>query len=140
MFSIITMASSTTKPVEIVSAISVRLLRLWPSRYITAKVPTIDNGTAALGMIVADGVRRKMKITATTSAIVRSKENSTSLTDARMVLVRSVNTVTLIEAGRDSVHVGSSALMRSTTVMMLAPGCRWTFRMTAGIRFIVAAW
>jgi hypothetical protein len=39
-----------------------------------------------------------------------------------MVLVRSVNTLTLIEAGSDCVSVGSSALMRSTTVMMLAAG------------------
>ena len=31
---------------EIVSAISVRLLRLYPSRYITANVPTSDNSTA----------------------------------------------------------------------------------------------
>ena len=39
MFSIITIASSTTKPVEIVSAINDRLSRLNPSRYITANVP-----------------------------------------------------------------------------------------------------
>ena len=35
MFSIITIASSTTKPVEMVRAISVRLFRLYPRRYIT---------------------------------------------------------------------------------------------------------
>ena len=54
MFSIMTIASSTTKPVEIVKAIRERLLRLYPSRYITPNVPTNDNGTAILGMIVAD--------------------------------------------------------------------------------------
>ncbi len=53
MFSIITIASSTTKPVEIVSAINVRLFRLNPIRYMTPKVPTSDNGTAAAGMTVA---------------------------------------------------------------------------------------
>ena len=37
MFSMTTMASSTTKPVEMVSAISERLSRLKPSRYITAE-------------------------------------------------------------------------------------------------------
>ncbi len=54
MFSIITMASSTTKPVEIVSAIRDRLSSEYPSRYITPKVPTMDSGTAMLGMTVAD--------------------------------------------------------------------------------------
>ena len=34
---------------EIVSAISVRLFRLKPARYMTAKVPTSDSGTATLG-------------------------------------------------------------------------------------------
>ena len=51
MFSIITIASSTTNPVEIVSAINVRLLRLNPMRYMAPNVPTSDNGTAAAGMI-----------------------------------------------------------------------------------------
>src|ERR1700730_5689408 len=43
MFSIITIASSTTNPVEIVSAISERLSRLKPTRYMATKVPTSDN-------------------------------------------------------------------------------------------------
>ena len=46
-----TMASSTTKPVEMVRAISERLLRLKPRRYMTPKVPTSESGTATLGMI-----------------------------------------------------------------------------------------
>src|ERR1700747_3466697 len=99
MFSIITIASSTTKPVEMVSAIKVKLLRLYPSRYITPKVPTRESGTATLGMIVADKVRRNKKITMTTSATVSTKVNCTSLTEARMVAVRSVSTETSIEAG-----------------------------------------
>ena len=53
MFSTITIASSTTKPVEMVSAISDRLSRLYPSRYIAPNVPTSDSGTATLGMMVA---------------------------------------------------------------------------------------
>ena len=53
MFSSTTMASSTTKPTQSVSAISERLFRLKPSRYITAKVPMIESGMAMLGMIVA---------------------------------------------------------------------------------------
>ena len=49
MFSIITMASSTTKPVEMVSAIKVRLFRLKPRAYIAPKVPTSDSGNGHTG-------------------------------------------------------------------------------------------
>ena len=75
IFSIMTMASSTTNPVAIVSAISVRLFRLYPRRYITPNVPTSDKGTATLGITVPDAVRRKRKITKTTSAIVSISSN-----------------------------------------------------------------
>jgi hypothetical protein len=67
MFSIITMASSTTNPVAIVSAMSDRLLSENPARYMTPNVPTSDNGTAMLGMMVAEALRRKKKMTSTTS-------------------------------------------------------------------------
>ena len=58
MFSIITMASSTTKPVAMVSAIRDRLFKLKFVRYMTAKVPISDSGTDRLGMIVAGTLRR----------------------------------------------------------------------------------
>ncbi len=124
IFSIMTMASSTTNPVEIVSAIKVRLFRLKPARYITPNVPTIESGTATLGMMVADTLRRNRKITMTTSATVSISSNSTSDTDARMVMVRSVSTSICTAAGRLLFNKGSSFVMRSTTWMMLAPGCR----------------
>ncbi|MNE30347.1 hypothetical protein D3C80_1238570 [compost metagenome] len=50
MFSSTTMASSTTRPVARISAISDRLLSEKPHRYMTAKVPTSDTGTARLGI------------------------------------------------------------------------------------------
>src|SRR2546423_10835638 len=99
MFSIMTIASSTTKPVAIVIAINDKLLRLNPARYITAKVPTNDNGTDRLGMMVADAVRRNRNITSTTSTTARPSSNSTSATEARIVVVRSVNTATSTAAG-----------------------------------------
>src|SRR5262245_41343107 len=123
MFSIMTIASSTTNPVEIVRAIRERLLRLYPNKYITPKVPTSDKGTAMLGMTVADRVRKKRKITITTSAMVNINSNWTSSTDARIVVVRSVKTETSIEEGSEALSCGSSFSMRSTTLMMLAPGC-----------------
>src|SRR2546421_12679712 len=103
MFSIITIASSTTKPVEIVSAIIVRLLSENPAKYITANVPTSDNGTEKLGMIVAGRLRRNTKITITTSTTASSSSNCTSCTDARTVTVRSVSTLTSMPAGNVAV-------------------------------------
>ncbi len=133
MFSIMTMASSTTNPVAMVSAIRVRLLSEKFSRYMTAKVPTSDRGTATLAMKVAWGLRRKTKITATTSRTDSSSSNSTSCTEARMPVVRSVTTVTLIPAGRPAVSPGRAFWIWSTVVMTLAPGWRWTFSTMAGV-------
>ena len=65
--------------------------------------------------------------------------NSTSFTDARMVVVRSVRTDTFTAAGRVLCSRGSSFWMLSTTWMMLAPGCRWMLTITAGWSFIHAA-
>ena len=101
IFSIMTIASSTTKPVEIVRAIKLRLFRLNPSRYMAPKVPTRDNGTAAPGMTVPERVRRNRKITITTSATASISSNCTSRTDARMVVVRSVSTETWMDDGNE---------------------------------------
>ena len=58
MFSIITMASSTTKPVPIVSAISDRLSRLKPEKYMTPKAVISDSGSATPAIRVARSERR----------------------------------------------------------------------------------
>jgi len=128
MFSSMTMASSTTNPTERVSAISERLSRLYPSWYITANVPTIEKGRARLGMIVADTLRRKRKITRTTRHTVRSSVNFTSSTDSRIGCARSLRTPSWTDAGSCCARSGSSALMRSTTSTVLVPGCRWIAR------------
>src|SRR4029077_6181705 len=128
--------SSTTNPVEMVSAISDRLSRLNPAIYMTAKVPTSDSGTERLGIKVADGLRRKTKITATTRTIASPSSNSTSATEARIVVVRSVSTVTSTDAGSEACSAGNIALILSTTAMTLAPGWRWMFMITAGVVFI----
>src|SRR5258708_30070025 len=96
MFSITTIASSTTKPVEIVSAINERLSRLYPQRYITPKVPISEIGTTTPGMMVARQLRRKRKTTRITSTIEISRVSSTSATEARIVVVRSSTTAILI--------------------------------------------
>ena len=81
MFSNITIASSTTKPTDNVSASRDMLSTVKPSAYITANVPMIDIGNAKLGISVAEAFRRKRKITNTTRAIARNKLNFTSSTD-----------------------------------------------------------
>ena len=102
-------------------------------------MPSNESGTATLGITVAASVRRKRKITVTTSAIVIISSISTSWTEARIVVVRSVRIVTFTAEGSEARSCGSSVLMRSTTAMMFAPGWRWMLRMTAGTRFIQAA-
>ncbi len=77
-FSSITIASSTTKPTESVRAIRDRLSRLYPSRYMTEKVPTSEPGSARLGISVADKLRKNMKITRTTRPIVMRSVTLTS--------------------------------------------------------------
>src|SRR5881275_68318 len=139
MFSIMTIASSTTNPVAIVNAISDRLLRLNPARYITAKVPTSESGTDKLGIRVADGLRRNTKITITTSTTARPSSNSTSATEARIVVVRSVSTATSTAEGSAVLNCGKSAWTRSTTSMTLAPGCRWILTITASSVLVQAA-
>ena len=79
MFSITTMASSTTNPVEMVMAISERLSRLYPNRYITANVPISETGTATPGMSVARPLRRKTNTTRMTRPMEISSVRSTSL-------------------------------------------------------------
>ncbi len=78
-------------------------------------------------------------MTMTTRAMVRIRVNCTSFTEARIVVVRSVRVVISMEEGSEALSWGRSRLMRSTTAMMLAPGWRWMFTMTAGCSFIHAA-
>jgi hypothetical protein len=135
MFSIMTIASSTTNPVAMVSAMSDRLLRLYPSAYMKPKVPTSESGTAMLGMSVARTLRRKTKMTATTRPMVMTSVRSTSSTEARTVSVRSLTTLTSMPRGSDACSCGRSAFTRSATWMTLAPGWRCTLRMMARSSF-----
>src|SRR3984885_6805032 len=101
MFSITTMASSTTKPVEIVSAISDKLSSVYPHIYITPNVPTSDRGTAILGMAVAQMLRRKKKTTRITRTMERTSVSCTSFTEARIVTERSCAMAILIDGGME---------------------------------------
>ena len=139
MFSIITIASSTTKPVAMVNDINVKLLIENPHKYITPKVPTSESGTTTPGMIVAADVRRNTKITSTTRAIANNSSNWTSLTEALIVSVRSVITSKSNESGKDARSCGRRFFTLSEVSITFAPGCLWTFKTIAGTSFAQAA-
>ena len=132
MFSTTTMASSTTKPVAMISAISDRLFRLKSHRYMTAKVPISETGTARLGISVARPLRRNRKTTRITSATEISRVSSASSSDARIDGLRSSITFSLTCGPSSSCSTGSCAWMASVASMMLAPGWRVTISSTAG--------
>src|SRR5712691_12152323 len=119
MFSIITIASSTIKPTEMVSAISEMLSRLKPATHMTAKVASNDKGTAMLGITVAQIVRRNRKMTMTTRVIVSIIVNCTSWTAARVTCVRTTINSTLTEGGIDCSSFGINSLIVSTSAMVL---------------------
>ena len=89
-----------------------------------ASAPISDSGTDRLGMMVAGMLRKNRKMTITTKPTASASSNSTSSTEARMVVVRSVSGVTVIAAGSEALSEGNSLLMLSTTWMTLAPGWR----------------
>ena len=59
-----------------------------------------------------------------TSVTASTKVNSVSCSEARIVVLRSMATVTLISAGIAASKGGNSAFTLSTVSMMLAPGWR----------------
>ncbi len=124
MFSITTIASSTTNPVEIVSAISDKLSRLYPHRYMIANVPISDTGTATLGISVARQFRKNTNTTKMTRITDKISDRSTSFTDARIVVVRSSTISESMPCGIVALMYGSASRMRFTVAMMFAPGCR----------------
>jgi len=140
MFSSMTMASSTTKPIERVSASNDRLSMLKPRGYMSANVPTIDSGKARLGMIVARTLRRKRKITRTTNPSASSMVNLTSLTEARIDSERSNRTFSSTDGGSCCCSTGSSAFTAVATRTVLVPGCRCTARMTERCRCCALAY
>jgi hypothetical protein len=89
MFSSITIASSTTKPIERMSAIIDRLFRLKFSTFITANVPRIEKGSASAGISVAEALWRNAKMTATTRTSVMSIVHWMSEKASRMFFDRS---------------------------------------------------
>ena len=75
----------------------------------TAKVATMVTGSVRLEMIVAVMLRRKMKITVTTSTNVSYSVSLTSCTDSRIDADRSVRMSSSTDGGSCSRNVGISS-------------------------------
>ena len=88
----------------------------------TPKVPKIDIGTATLGMMVALTLRRNRNTTTVTSITANTSVSSVSCSEARIVVLRSMATLTFMSAGMAASRCGSSAFTASTVSMMLAFG------------------
>ena len=123
MFSIMTMASSTTNPIEIASAISDRLSIENPASHMPAQVPASASGTETPAAIVGVIRRRKTNTTSMTRKAVAISVHCMSWTLARMVPVRSTSVEISTPAGSHSFSSGISALTRSTVSMTLASPC-----------------
>jgi len=87
-------------------------------------VPISETGTATLGISTARALRRNANTTRITRQIAMSSVTSTSCSEARIVVVRSIIIRTLMPCGIDASSAGSDAVMRSTVSMMFALGWR----------------
>ena len=99
-FSIITMASSTTKPTEHASAISDRLSMEKPAHHIMAQVPASASGTVTPAAIVVAARRRNTNTTIITSAMAASSVSCMS-DDAGADHLGAVGWITDVDVGRD---------------------------------------
>ena len=125
MFSIITIASSTMKPTEIVSAISEMLSRLKP-----ADIHDREGGEQRQRHRHARDHGRpnraqEQEDDEITRVIVSSIVNCTSRTAARVTSERSSIRSTWTDGGIDCSSFGISALIVSTSAIVLAPGAFW---------------
>src|SRR5262249_55682580 len=98
---------------------------------ITENVPTTEKGSARLGIAVARRFRRKMKITITTRARLKTMVNGTCLKDFEIERTRSTKPAILIEGGICCLKTGRIFFTASAISTVLAPGCRGTQRMMA---------
>ena len=87
-------------------------------------VPISDTGTATAATKPARAERRKAKVTSTTRMTLAINACSTSRSEARMVIVRSLTTWRSTSLGSAACNSGSTALIWSTLSMTLALGCR----------------
>ena len=135
MFSRTTIASSTTKPVEMVSAISERLSRLKPKSHMTPIVPSSETGTATVGMRPARGSRRNAnttRITRTTAIDQRALDIVDRSADGRRTVF---NDIELDVAGDRRFELRQRRRYAIDRTDDIGAGLRKTSTSTAGAPF-----
>ena len=121
-FSTTTMASSTTMPMASTSPNSVSVLIEKPSISSTAKVPTIDTGTASSGITEARQVCRNSTTTITTSSTASSSVATTARIDCRTNTVGSYSTLHSRPGGKSVEMRFMVARTSLESWIVLAPG------------------
>src|SRR5262245_3570944 len=119
-FSIMTIASSTTKPTDTASAMRERLSMENPTHHIIAQVPASASGTVMPAAMVAAARRRNTNTTSITSVTVVSSVTCMSPTLERIVVVRSESMDISTPAGIQRLMSGMISRMRSTVSITLA--------------------
>ena len=131
-FSSTMMASSTTMPIAMVSASSVKLLIEKPRKYMIANVATIDAGIASPGMIVARTFRKNTKMINTTRMAAMSNVSRASLIECVTNTDPSQAVWSFTPGGSVCWMLGSASRMLRATSMRFALDWRTTPIATAG--------
>ncbi len=113
MFSIITMASSTTKPMQTASAINDRLSIENPAAHIAAQVPASDSGTVMPAASVG-AERRRNSTTTNITRIAVAPERELHVVHAGADGLCAVGQHRNLETGGDPLRAGSAGLDAST--------------------------
>ena len=82
----------------------------------------MENGSAMLGITVAEALRRNRKITRITRPMVSNMVNLISSKASRIFLERSLRIFNSTDGGSWDLKNGSSRLIESFTSMVLLPG------------------
>ncbi|MPM88630.1 hypothetical protein SDC9_135734 [bioreactor metagenome] len=117
MFSITTMASSTTSPIASTRASKVRMLMEKPARYIIKKEPTSEIGMAMIGIKVVLQLRKNRNIMSTTRKKACMIVFCTSLIESLIKIVLSKPIPTSISSGR-LLFNSSIAFLASSTMFI----------------------
>ena len=131
MFSMTTIASSTTIPVARMTPKSVSVLIEKPISLMKAKAPISETGIVIVGMIVLRQVCRKMKMTMTTSRMASASVLSTSRIESLTTSVVSSAIWYCSPGGKLFARRISSAFTLRETSSALADGSWMTPKPTA---------
>ena len=132
MFSVTTIASSTTSPTASTTASMESTLMEKPARYITKKMPISEMGITNAGMSVTRQLRRKAKMISTTRMNAMMTVFCTSAMEALINLVLSNATSRITSSGRSFFIISMRLRTSSAISMWLAPGCGMITQLTIG--------